>query len=172
MTRAGLGGESSIALRQLRIDAISAEFPAFAVLGLRKGSKYVRFYYKEEIDKYRVELELHAKFLRSYRIRDTVRLPEILRALADSAHLLRALRRTEVVYHASQHADELRGDLEDPEGHRGGTSALTGVKRVSRRAQDYEQDADRHAAAIGSVGHGPGGLSLPPRASTRCVIVG
>lgn len=38
--------------------------------GTPKGSKGVRIYYKKEVDKYRVELELHAKFLRSYRIRD------------------------------------------------------------------------------------------------------
>lgn len=39
--------------------------------GSRKGSKYVRLYHKEEIDKYRVELELHAKFLKTFQIRDT-----------------------------------------------------------------------------------------------------
>ena len=38
--------------------------------GSRTGSKYVRLYHKQEIDKYRIELELHAKFLRTYRIRD------------------------------------------------------------------------------------------------------
>ena len=38
--------------------------------GSQKGSKGARLYHKEEIDKYRVELVLHAKFLRSYRIRD------------------------------------------------------------------------------------------------------
>ena len=38
--------------------------------GSQKGSKGARLYRKEEINKYRVELILHAKFLRSYQIRD------------------------------------------------------------------------------------------------------
>jgi hypothetical protein len=38
--------------------------------GSQKGSKGARLYHKEEIDKYRVELELHAKFLRAYQIWD------------------------------------------------------------------------------------------------------
>jgi hypothetical protein len=37
--------------------------------GSRKGSKYVRLYHKKEIDRYRVELELHAKFLKSHDIK-------------------------------------------------------------------------------------------------------
>ena len=55
--------------------------------GTRKGSKAVKAYYKKEIDSFRVELELRARFLRSHEIRDPFDFRK-LAALLPRRHIL------------------------------------------------------------------------------------
>lgn len=100
-----------------------ANYPLWDCWGTRKSSKFVRIYVKVEIDKFRIELELHARFLRHHKIHDVFdfhRLAEIipqhiLFAKLDWDKLATTIsasgRTAKKVARVSAHVDELADNL-------------------------------------------------------------
>jgi hypothetical protein len=92
--------------------------------GTRRGSKHVKSYWKPEIGKFRLELELHSRFLRRHQIRDPFDFPNLAQLLPrhhiwfvriDDLKVIGHLRRRgftgEEVIRICQRLDPLKRDI-------------------------------------------------------------